>query len=269
MLREGFTTARDCGGADSSLKEAIAEWLIPGPRLLITGHALSQTGGHGDQRSFFNDEDPTLKFCAGQRSGIGRICDGATECSIAVQDAIRKGADFITIMGGGGVASRLNNLGHPQFLLEEIRLPGDAAHDRQRSPGHIEHGDCIDRELALEMAEREIFFTPTLVTYDALRTAPYDQFLNEQSAEKNMAVLKSGLDAISIAADAGNITWINRLQTDIIENTAIESEGNPEAAEQLPWADSQLPTPDFDHIARQQFTDTWMNMFPFLSSITT
>ncbi|KAF5004848.1 hypothetical protein FDECE_8692 [Fusarium decemcellulare] len=54
MLQRGFTTARDCGGADGSLKEAIDEWLIVGPRLLIAGHALSQTGGHGDQRASFH-----------------------------------------------------------------------------------------------------------------------------------------------------------------------------------------------------------------------
>ncbi|SCO86232.1 uncharacterized protein FRV6_10359 [Fusarium oxysporum] len=41
MLQRGFTTARDCGGADGSLKDAIDEWLI-------AGHALSQTVGHGD-----------------------------------------------------------------------------------------------------------------------------------------------------------------------------------------------------------------------------
>ncbi|EXK33494.1 hypothetical protein FOXG_18390 [Fusarium oxysporum f. sp. lycopersici 4287] len=40
MLQRGFTMARDCGGADGSLKDAIDEWLI-------AGHALSQTGGHG------------------------------------------------------------------------------------------------------------------------------------------------------------------------------------------------------------------------------
>ncbi|CAH0055919.1 unnamed protein product [Clonostachys solani] len=221
MLQRGFTTARDCGGADSSLKDAIREWLIPGPRLLIAGHALSQTGGHGDQRPFFNDEDPTLKCCAGHRSGIGRICDGPTECSVAVRDEIRKGADFIKIMGGGGVASRLNNLGHPQFLSEEIQAMTRTAASFDtyvtahaytiRAMRHmidngvlgIEHGNFIDRELALEMAKKGIFLTPTLVTYDALRTPPYDQFLNESCAKKNLEVLGSGLEAIKIASEAG------------------------------------------------------------------
>lgn len=221
MLQRGFTTARDCGGADGSLKDAIEEWLIPGPRLLIAGHALSQTGGHGDQRSFFNDEDPTLKCCAGHRSGIGRLCDGVTECSVAVRDEIRKGADFIKIMGGGGVASRLNNLGHQQFLDEEIQAITKTAASFDtyvtahaytvRAMRHminngvlgIEHGNFIDRELALEMAEKGIYMTPTLVTHDAMTIPPYDKFLNDKCAEKNRQVLGSGLQALKIAYDAG------------------------------------------------------------------
>ena len=47
MLLRGFTTVRDTAGADFALREAIAEGLVPGPRLFIAGKALSQTGGHG------------------------------------------------------------------------------------------------------------------------------------------------------------------------------------------------------------------------------
>jgi imidazolonepropionase-like amidohydrolase len=47
MLLRGFTTVRDTSGADFALREAIAEGLVPGPRLFIAGTALSQTGGHG------------------------------------------------------------------------------------------------------------------------------------------------------------------------------------------------------------------------------
>lgn len=43
MLLRGFTTVRDTGGANAALAEAIDEWLIPGPRLIQCGKALSQT----------------------------------------------------------------------------------------------------------------------------------------------------------------------------------------------------------------------------------
>src|SRR5438128_1160480 len=49
-LMQGFTTVRDAGGADYGFREAIEEGLYPGPRLLVSGNYLSQTGGHGDKR---------------------------------------------------------------------------------------------------------------------------------------------------------------------------------------------------------------------------
>src|SRR5258708_11195326 len=45
MLRRGFTTVRDAGGADGGLAEAVAQGLVRGPRLFPSGQALSQTGG--------------------------------------------------------------------------------------------------------------------------------------------------------------------------------------------------------------------------------
>jgi len=50
MLFRGFTTVRDCGGADWGMREAVAQGVIPGPRLLVSGRFISQTGGHGDYR---------------------------------------------------------------------------------------------------------------------------------------------------------------------------------------------------------------------------
>src|SRR3990172_73283 len=49
-LLQGFTTVRDAGGADYGFREAVASGLYPGPRLLVSGRVLSQTGGHGDKR---------------------------------------------------------------------------------------------------------------------------------------------------------------------------------------------------------------------------
>lgn len=50
MLHRGFTSIRDCGGAQLALKEAIEDGVFPGPRVFISGHAVSQFGGHGDLR---------------------------------------------------------------------------------------------------------------------------------------------------------------------------------------------------------------------------
>lgn len=174
MLARGFTTVRDCGGADGALKDAIDEWLIVGPRLAIAGHALSQTGGHGDQRAAHEDDDPSTRCCAGHKSGISRLCDGPTECSIAVRDEIRKGGDFVKIMAGGGVSSRLNNLAHAQFLPEELSaiVRTAASFDTyvtahaysNRAMRHavdhgvrgIEHGNFLDDETAEYLAKNDV-----------------------------------------------------------------------------------------------------------------
>ena len=101
MLGRGFTSVRDCGGASLAMKEAVEEGVLPGPRLFIAGFALSQTGGHGDMRG---PHDAQL-CCGGSISGISRIVDGPAECYKFARDELRQGADFIKIMGGGGVVS--------------------------------------------------------------------------------------------------------------------------------------------------------------------
>ncbi|KAF7557639.1 hypothetical protein G7Z17_g614 [Cylindrodendrum hubeiense] len=221
MLARGFTTVRDCGGADEALKQAIREWLIVGPRLLIAGHALSQTGGHGDQRDSHQDDDPTTRCCAGHKAGISRLCDGTTECMTAVRDEIRKGADFIKIMAGGGVSSKLNNLGHAQFLPEEVSVIARTAasfdtyvtahaysnramrHAVENGARGIEHGNFLDAETAEYLASKDVYFTPTLATYHTLMKSPFDRWINNDSMEKNIRVMQSGIQSLQVAEKAG------------------------------------------------------------------
>ncbi len=99
MLLRGFTTARDTGGADAALRTAIEEGLLPGPRLFIAGKALSQTGGHGDNRAPYQDTD--LKCCGSHQLSISRVLDGVPECLAAARDELRKGANFLKIMCAG------------------------------------------------------------------------------------------------------------------------------------------------------------------------
>lgn len=95
MLKRGFTSIRDCGGAGLAVKEALAEGLYPGPRLFTSGHGISQTGGHGDLRGSKDDE---YACCGGNTHGLGRIADGVEQCLHAAREELRQGADFIKIM---------------------------------------------------------------------------------------------------------------------------------------------------------------------------
>src|SRR5579859_3819380 len=103
MLRRGFTTVRDAGGADFGLAEACERGLIKGPRMFISGRALSQTGGHGDLRARTAGIDSCA--CCQIGASLGRVADGVSEVRRAARDELRRGATQIKIMASGGVAS--------------------------------------------------------------------------------------------------------------------------------------------------------------------
>src|SRR6266700_8115829 len=101
MLRRGFMTVRDVGGAEYGLAQAIEECYLEGPRLIFGGKALSQTGGHGDFRSPGRQAYDLCHCCP----TLGAICDGADEVRKAAREEIRRGASHLKLMLSGGVAS--------------------------------------------------------------------------------------------------------------------------------------------------------------------
>ncbi|KAI5295324.1 hypothetical protein KEM52_001708 [Ascosphaera acerosa] len=217
MLLRGFTTVRDAGGADTSLRNAIQEGLIPGPRVFMAGKALSQTGGHGDFRRA--DQDDRFKCCSGSDPFLARIADGVPECLRATRDELRKGADFIKIMTGGGVATLTDPLDMLQFTPAEIHAIADTAanshtyvtahaytseairHAVDNGVRGIEHGNFVDLETARYCAEKGVVFTPTLVCYTAMMATP--GMLSPASIVKTKAVLAKGLEALRILSEAG------------------------------------------------------------------
>lgn len=215
MLKRGFTSVRDCGGASLALKEAVNEGVFPGPRLFIAGRALSQTGGHGDTRG----SHTTSECFAGLE--LARRCDGVAECLKAAREEIRQGADFIKIMSGGGVASPTDKLESIQFTAKEVRAistvakqagtyvtahaytPASIRHAIDNGVTGIEHGNLIDEETARYMAEKDIYLTPTLVTYAAISAPDFSSYIPPGSISKNDGILSAGLKALQIADDAG------------------------------------------------------------------
>lgn len=100
-LRAGVTTFRDLGMNRSNLfaKQAVAQGIFPGPRLLVCGQAIVQTGGH------------TYWCC--------REASGADEMRRAVREQVRGGADLIKIMA---CHDRL------EFTDDELHAVIDEAH---------------------------------------------------------------------------------------------------------------------------------------------
>jgi len=100
-LRSGITTVRDLGmnRTNFAAKQAVEQGIFPGPRLLITGEAIVQTGGH------------TYWCC--------REASGADEMRRAVRDQVRGGADLIKIMA---------NHDRQELTDEEMEAVIDEAH---------------------------------------------------------------------------------------------------------------------------------------------
>ncbi|MCS4503066.1 hypothetical protein KBTX_02384 [wastewater metagenome] len=217
MLMRGFTTVRDAGGADHGLARAVDEDRVIGPRLLFCGHALSQTGGHGDMRSP-GENDVDQCFCC---AGLGVVCDGVPEARRAARDEIRKGATHIKIMASGGVASPTDRIDSTQFSLSEIDAILEEAEAANlhvmahaytarainrliaRGVRTIEHGNLIDEESCRLFREHGAFLTPTLVTYDALAREGVEAGLPTDLQRKVFNVLEAGSQALELAHREG------------------------------------------------------------------
>ena len=114
MLSRGFTTIRDAGGADYGLAEAVDRGLVNGPRIFYCGRALSQTGGHGDQRPL--EDSPRLCACSVETDLLSHIADGVDAVRKAAREELRKGAHAIKMMASGGVASPSDPIWNTQQL---------------------------------------------------------------------------------------------------------------------------------------------------------
>ncbi|KAK0776692.1 hypothetical protein LTR02_005013 [Friedmanniomyces endolithicus] len=202
MLKRGFTSVRDCGGAGLALKEAFAEGLYPAPRLFISGHGISQTGGHGDIRSA---KDAEFACCGGNTQGLGRIADGVDQCLHAAREELRQGADFIKIMYSPDEIAAFTRVANDAgtYVTAHAYTPAAIRNAIENGVSGIEHGNLIDEPTAKLMAEKGVFLTPTLITYKTMASKEFGPFLPPSIAEKNMQVLMAGLKSVQIADQAG------------------------------------------------------------------
>lgn len=181
-LLQGFTTVRDAGGADYGFRLLLEEGHFPGPRLLVSGNYISQTGGHGDKRRRSEWTDP-IDCCVGM---VGFIADGPDEVRRAARENIRRDVDQIKIMASGGAMSPADELDTTQFTVAEMRAAveeaqavgtyvlshaySDTAVRRAIEAGvrSIEHGNLIREAAAKAIKDADAFLVPTMVTYEAI-----------------------------------------------------------------------------------------------------
>ena len=217
MLRRGFTTARDAGGCDAGIRMAIEQGLIDGPRLLVSGKALSQTGGHGDDRAE-TDGDPVPGAYPGD---FARIADGVDEVRLAARHELRRGADQIKICASGGVMSVSDPIDMLQYTeLEIAAIVEEAASRGTYVLAHayggpaiaravrcgvrsIEHANLVDAAAADEVAARDAYVVPTLVTYEALARDGVAAGIDPGRMAKVDRIREAGLASFGILRRAG------------------------------------------------------------------
>ena len=219
MLRRGFTTVRDAGGADGGIAAAVDSGLVAGPELLRVGRALSQTGGHGDTRA--RSAPAATCACELLETGIAVLADGPDAVRRAAREQLRGGASAIKVMASGGVASPSDPIWLEAYTAEELEAAVDEA-ARWRTyvlahaytPGairraveagvrSIEHGNLLDEPTAALLAERGTFLVPTLVTYWAIAEHGAAFGLPRWALDKVHEVLDAGRRSVELARAAG------------------------------------------------------------------
>ncbi|HEY8715697.1 MAG TPA: amidohydrolase family protein [Candidatus Acidoferrum sp.] len=182
-LMAGFTTVRDVGShsfIDVGLRNAIRNGKVPGPRMLVSVHAIGATGGHCDE--------------TGYRSGVfGKetgpeegVANGADQVRYAVRLAHKYGADVIKTCASGGVLSLADDVDTPQLTQDEMNALIDEAHAlRRKVAAHahgaeaakrairagvdsIEHGSFLDDEALDMMKQHGTYYVPTLMALQGL-----------------------------------------------------------------------------------------------------
>jgi len=175
-LMAGFTTVRDLGdnGINSvSLRKAIDQGWIPGPRIFTSGKSLATTGGHADPTNALRGD---YRRDGGPLEGV---INGPDDARKAVRQRYKDGADLIKLTATGGVLSLAASGHNPQFTDEELAAVVETAHDYNMivavhahgtegikravlaGVDSIEHGTFLTDEVIALMKQKGTYWVPT------------------------------------------------------------------------------------------------------------
>lgn len=175
-LMAGFTTVRDLGGSgvNTSLRNAVNQGVVVGPRILSAGKSIATTGGHADPTNGYRED---LMGNPGPKEGV---INSPEEARQAVRQRYKDGSDLIKITATGGVLSIAKDGSGPQFTDEELKAIIETAHDYgMHTAAHahgsegmkravlagittIEHGTKMTEEVMDLMKQKGTYYVPTI-----------------------------------------------------------------------------------------------------------
>ncbi len=204
-LESGFTTVRDVGSwfySDVALRDAINKGWIPGPRMYVSGAALTITGGHG---TWGNWMSPQIEL----KQNPGAVVDGAVEIRKEVRLHVKNKVNLIKLNATGGFGTSGSIPGAASFSIEEIKTAVEeakknglkvAAHAHgadgiknavKAGVTSIEHGTLMDQESIDLMKKHDVFLViDMLAAYYDLIEANKDYSDKNLGGKKNLEIYK-------------------------------------------------------------------------------
>jgi imidazolonepropionase-like amidohydrolase len=168
-LKGGFTGLRNLAdgfGVDVALRDAFNAGYLLGPRLWVTGEALTPSAGHVADRE--------------EMWGI-RVCNGVEEWRKAARDQVQIGTDYVKVLITGGAIGHASDItGATTVVEEELMAATQVAKSRNRplivhatardgilmgiraGARSIEHGYYLDDEIVALLVKTGTFLCPTL-----------------------------------------------------------------------------------------------------------
>lgn len=219
-LEAGFTTVRDLDSEPFmavDLRDAIRDGTISGPRIVASGPGISMTGGHGDLNNFA----PRVSVLTFPGERDFKLADGVDQVRHVVRAQLKHGVDVVKVHATGGVLSRGDSPGAPQFSVEELRVAVEEAHAAGRKVAahahgaqgiknairagvdSIEHGSLIDDEGIALMVERGTWLVSDVYNDDYLLSKAREIRLPEEMIAKEKAIGRAQRDNFAKAVKAG------------------------------------------------------------------
>ena len=223
-LMAGYTAERDMGtegaaSADSAIRDAINQGIIPGPRLRISGNAIDILGGHEDA-NHYNPAQHVLSNAD--------YANSADQIVTVMREQHKEGSDFAKIYETGP-DTMIDGVLHTPYqytaaelssaVAEAHRLGTVVAVHAMGEPGtlyaaqagvaSIDHATQLSDETIRLMKEKGIFSVPTfaIMEYFAQHRESQDQAAGEAAMlEYKIAQFKKQLAAgvsFAVGSDVG------------------------------------------------------------------